>query len=121
MGIVRTYQDLEVWQTSIELAVDITRLANQLPQSELYALGLQLRRAAISVPSNIAEGYGRSTRPEYVRFLRIARGSNAEVSSLLIIATRLGYLSEARAARTRETNDRIAAMLTRLLQTLEGR
>ena len=121
MGIVRTYQDLEVWQTAIDLAVDVTRLSNQLPQSELYALGLQLRRAALSVPSNIAEGYGRSTTPEYVRFLRIARGSNAEVSSILVVASRLGYLSEEESTRTRQTNDRIAAMLTRLLQTLEGR
>jgi four helix bundle protein len=121
MGIVRTYQDLEVWQVAIELAVEVTRLANRFPGNELYALGLQLRRAAVSVSSNIAEGYGRSTRPEYVRFLRIARGSNAEVSSLLVVAERLGYLNGETAARPRETSECVAAMLTRLLQTLEGR
>ena len=121
MGMVRTYQDLEVWQVAIELAVDVTRLANRLPDNELYALGLQLRRAAVSVSCNIAEGYGRSTRHEYVRFLRIARGSNAELSSLLVVAQRLAYVTHEDAERLCATCDRVAAMLTRLLQALAGR
>jgi hypothetical protein len=71
---VRSYRDLIAWQKAMDLAVAVFRLTDGLPRREVYALGAQLRRAAMSVPSNIAEGQGRGATKEYVRFLRIARG-----------------------------------------------
>ena len=121
MAFVHSYRDLDVWRCAVDLAVNVTLMANRLPANELFALGLQLRRAAVSVSSNIAEGYGRSTRPEYIRFLRIARGSAAEVSSLLTITERLQYVSSEDIGVSKALCERVSAMLTRLLQTLEGR
>lgn len=85
------YRGLAAWQRSMELTQTIYELTGSFPPSERFALSDQLRRAAISVPSNIAEGYGRATRGEYVQFLGHARGSAFEIETQLLLACSLGY------------------------------
>ena len=75
----KRYKDLLVWQKSTDLVVEIYRVAKLLPKEELYALSNQMRRAAVSIPSNIAEGQARASQKEFVQFLSIAKGSNAEL------------------------------------------
>ena len=89
---LQTYRDLEAWKKSIDLVESVYRIAADLPSEEKYGPCSQIRRAAVSVPSNVAEGYGRSHRGDYLHHLSIARGSLAEVETLLTIAVRLGFL-----------------------------
>lgn len=86
---MNSYQDLIVWQKSIELVVEIYRLTNLFPKSEIYGLTNQMRKSAVSIPSNIAEGYNRKHRQEYIQFIRIAFGSGAELETQMIIAKKL--------------------------------
>jgi four helix bundle protein len=86
-----SFRDLIVWQRAVELAVAIYALTNSFPPSEQFGLTSQLRRSGISVASNIAEGFGRSTRGEYLQFLGHARGSNSEIETQLVIARALGF------------------------------
>ena len=95
---VSDYRQLVVWQKSIELAVQTYRLSRRFPREEAYGLAAQIRRAAVSVSANIAEGNGRRHRREYVNHLSIARGSLREVETLAEIAWRLGYITAAELA-----------------------
>ena len=88
-GKIQSYRDLIVWRKSKELAKHIYRSTESMPKSELFGLASQMRRAAVSIPSNIVEGYNRKTRPEYIRGLRIASGSQAELSTQWEIAVEL--------------------------------
>jgi four helix bundle protein len=88
------YRDLVVWQMGIGLAMQVYELTGKIPQHEVYGLTNQLRRAAVSVPSNIAEGQARKFPGEFRRFLRIALGSLAEIDTQLVIATKLGYVAD---------------------------
>jgi four helix bundle protein len=92
--MVRTFRDLVVWQKAMELVTEIYRMTQKLPKEEMFGLISQLRRAAVSVPSNIAEGQGRLTEKEFRQFLGNARGSLSEVETQIIIAKNLGYLDE---------------------------
>ncbi len=89
----RKHHDLLAWQQSISLVKEIYRLTESFPQSELYALTSQMRRAAVSVPANIAEGMGRNSTKELLRFLAIARGSLSELETYLVLAREPGYAS----------------------------
>jgi four helix bundle protein len=89
---VQSYRDLRVWNTAVELTLEVYRITESFPQSERFGLTAQLRRAAVSVPSNIAEGHARNTRGEYRQFLSIARGSAVEVEVQLFLAEQLGYV-----------------------------
>lgn len=89
-----TYKDLKVWQTAMDMAVSVYRSTKSFPKEETYGLTIQIRRAAVSVASNIAEGKGRSSDKELLQFLRYARGSLFEVETQIAIAQRLGYMSE---------------------------
>ncbi len=89
--MAKSYRDLFVWQRAIQMTLAAYKLTAGFPKDETYGLTSQLRRASVSVASNIAEGYGRGTRGEYKQFLAIARGSNCEVQTQLIIARELGY------------------------------
>ena len=93
MGEVKNYQDLIVWQKAMDLVVEIYRLTKKFPKEEFYGLTNQMRRAAVSIPSNIAEGHTRNSRREYLNFLSVAQGSRAEVETQMLIAVRLGYLT----------------------------
>jgi four helix bundle protein len=111
---IQSYEDLRVWQNAITLCESVYELTRSFPEGERFGLTSQLRRAAVSVPSNIAEGWGRGTRADYVRFLRVARGSLFEVRTQLIIARRVGLCSsEATDAPLRVVDD-----VRRLLQGL---
>jgi four helix bundle protein len=89
--MVKSFRDLVVWQRSIQLSLAIYRLTAAFPVEERHGLSSQLRRAGVSVPSNIAEGYGRGSRKEYRQFLAIARGSTLEVQTQLTIARELSF------------------------------
>ena len=92
MATVKTYRDLEVWQKAMAFVEDVYKAVKTFPREEQYGLSDQIRRAAVSIPSNIAEGFGRDSNAEFLRFLAIARGSLYEVSTQLEIAHRLGFL-----------------------------
>ena len=85
MGKLNSYQDLLVWQKSVELCVEIYKLVKLLPKEEMYGLSDQMRRAVVSIPSNIAEGYTRKSTNEYLNFLSIANGSRTELETQLLI------------------------------------
>ena len=89
--MVRSFRDLLAWQRAIQLSVAIYRLTKEFPREELYGLSSQIRRSAVSVPSNIAEGHGRLNTGEYRQFLGVARGSNFELQTQLEIARALEY------------------------------
>ena len=89
---ISDYRNLIVWQKAMKLAVEVYGLTSKLPKEELYGLTNQLRRAAVSIPSNIAEGNGRGSSKEYLRFLYIARGSKSEVETQLLLCVELNYL-----------------------------
>lgn len=110
----QSFKDLTVWQKAIALTLAIYKLTESFPQAERYGLTDQLRRAAVSVASNIAEGYGRSTRGEYLQFLGHARGSNCEVETQLVIAAALGFGIES----DRATAVKLCADVSRLLRGL---
>jgi len=88
---VKTHKDLEIWQRGIRFVEDIYRVTRSFPKEELYGLTSQMRRAAVSYPSNIAEGAARSSKKEYVQYLYISLGSLSEVETQLMISGRLGY------------------------------
>jgi four helix bundle protein len=94
MGKIASYRDLIVWQKGKELGKRIYRATEKMPRREMFGLTAQMRRAAVSIPSNIAEGYNRKTRPEYIRGLRISSGSQAELSTQWEIATELGMIKD---------------------------
>ena len=91
---LRTHKDLEVWKQSIDLVSTVYRISKTFPHEERYGLANQMRRAAVSISSNIAEGAGRGSRKEFSQFLHIALGSLSEVETQIIIAKRLGYLDD---------------------------
>ena len=89
---IRSYKDLIAWRKAFALGLNIYRATERLPDDERYGLKSQLRRGGVSVASNIAEGYGRGTKQDYVRFLRVARGALYEIETQLLFAGQLGYL-----------------------------
>ena len=94
MTSLKSYQELIAWKKSMDLAEQVYRVTRTFPKEELYGLTSQVRRAAVSVPSNIAEGQSQSSTSDFLRFLAIARGSLAELETQLLLATRVGYLGE---------------------------
>ena len=90
--MLKNYKELKVWQRSYQLCLKIYKITKRFPNEEKYGLTSQIRRAAVSVPSNIAEGYGRKTTPEYIRFLYIAYGSNCEMETQILLSGDLGYI-----------------------------
>ena len=93
MGVIKTFEDLVVWQKSIQLTKLIYQIVKKFPSEERYALADQLKRASISVPSNIAEGYSRRTAVDYKRFLSIALGSVYEIQTQIRIGIELNYIA----------------------------
>jgi four helix bundle protein len=93
MGLIKSYKDLEIWQEGIRLVREIYALTKEFPKEELYGLTSQMRRAAVSIPANIAEGYARHHRNEYRQFLYITLGSLAELETLGIVSCELTLLA----------------------------
>jgi four helix bundle protein len=119
MSEIRSYKDLLVWQKAMELAERVFVVTKQLPADERFGLISQLRRASVSVPSNIAEGYGRGTRPDYLRFLRTARGSLFEIATQLQLSSRFGYLNVQTHDELIEKVDECGRILAGLIRKLE--
>jgi len=92
--MLKNYKELKVWQKSYQLCIEIYTITKEFPKDERYGLTSQIRRAAVSVPSNIAEGYGRKTTPEYMRSLYIAYGSNCELETQILLSGDLGYIKD---------------------------
>lgn len=118
---IRDHRDLDVWRLAMDLAVEIYAVTAKFPREETYGLISQIRRAAVSISANIAEGYGRETTGAYIQFLRIAQGSTREVQSLLELSARLHYLSPDSAAPGDLMIIRISKMLRSLIRVLENR
>jgi four helix bundle protein len=117
-GMAKTYKELQVWRKSVQLALELYRLTQNFPVEERYGLTSQLRRAGVSIPSNIAEGYGRGTRGEYKQFLCHARGSTLEVQTQLIIARELGYCDFAQFDKVDALSEEVRKMLYAIIVKL---
>jgi four helix bundle protein len=92
MGEIKTFRDLVAWQKSMQLAKEVYKATSLMPDSERFGLTAQMRRAAVSIPSNIAEGHGRQSLPDYIRFLKTSRGSLMELQTQLLLAQDLGFI-----------------------------
>lgn len=114
MAQLRSYKELIVWQRSIELVKATFVLTETFPKSELYGITSQMRRAAVSIPSNIAEGYGRKSSKEYAQALSIAYGSALELETQLIIAQKLGFATGENYTNTIQILEEVLKMLNRL-------
>lgn len=113
------YRDLLAWQAAMQIAEDVYLLTENLPKHELFSLTNQLRRAAISVPSNIAEGHGRNSPKEFNHFLGIALGSLAELETQLLLTVRLKYIDGSQLVHILKTTDETAKMLKGLQKSLK--
>ena len=113
---MKGHKDLDVWKKSMDLVVEIYNITKKFPTNEIYGLSSQIKRAAISVPSNIAEGAGRKGEKEFIQFLYIGLGSLAEIETQLILAKRLNFVSEIEV--TLENIDKIKQMLNGLIRYL---
>jgi carbamoyl-phosphate synthase large subunit len=118
MSDIKSYRDLKVWQEAIFLAEQVYRITGQLPADERFGLRTQAQRAAVSVPANIAEGFGRSGRLEYARFVGVARGSLMELETHLTLMVRLELIDRAAMLCAWETAQKVGKMLTALRRSL---
>jgi four helix bundle protein len=118
--MLQSYRELVVWQKAMELATLVYRLTESFPKREIYGLVAQLRRAGVSVPSNIAEGYGRGSRKEYVQFLSIAQGSLKELETQ-ILSEKLAYATAAQVAKLLSEAEVVGKMLGSLIRSLKAR
>ncbi|MHC4213052.1 MAG: four helix bundle protein [Planctomycetota bacterium] len=115
---IRRFQDLEIWKRSVALVEQIYRVTTSFPKDELYGLTSQIRRAAVSIPSNIAEGFSRFHNKEYKQFLHIALGSCAELTTQFIIASKLNYLEDKKAGILINEIDEISKMTMSLIKKI---
>ncbi|MBI1648036.1 four helix bundle protein [Capnocytophaga sp. 051621] len=115
---IEDYKDLIVWQRSMELAEEVYRLVKKLSKEELFALSDQIRRAVISIPSNIAEGYERNSTKEYIHFLSIAKGSKAELETQLLLCTKIHYLNNSDIEKSISLIQEIGKMINSLQKHL---
>lgn len=118
MSVIKTYQDLEVWQKARELVKETYQLSKRLPKEETYALSDQMRRAAVSIPSNIAEGFGRSGSKDYPHFLTVALGSTYELETQLALCEDLRLLEHSEITPALALCTSIAMMLNKLIKRL---
>lgn len=120
-GALQNHRDLKVWQISVDLVETVYRLSRDWPNHELYGLVSQARRASVSIPANIAEGAGRRSTGEFMQFVGVARGSLAELETLLVVAARLGYLEDDVLEILMKDVAEVGRMLTGLMQSLRDR
>ncbi|MGN7291558.1 four helix bundle protein [Rhizobium sp. SAFR-030] len=116
---MNSYRDLKVWQRAMDLAVESYELSRDLPANETYGLGSQIKRAAVSVPANIAEGYGRHSTGAYVQHLKIAQGSLNELETHLLLSVRLALMLERRVVKSISLSDEVGKMLWSLIRSLQ--
>lgn len=118
---MKSHRDLDVWQRAMDFTVIVYEVTRGFPKDEVYGLTSQMRRAVVSIPSNIAEGAARASSAEYVRFLNIAIGSASELDTQNEIAGRLGYLSEAAKAQLTSTAKSLSRPLISLRNSIQRR
>jgi four helix bundle protein len=94
MNEIKSYKDLLIWQKGIDIVLLTYKLISDFPKDELYALSSQIKRSSVSIPSNIAEGYGRQSTQSYIQFIKIARGSLCELETQLIVAQKLNFIKD---------------------------
>jgi four helix bundle protein len=114
-----SFKDLAVWQRAIQLTVAVYKITPSFPASERFSLTNQLRRASVSIASNIAEGYGRSTKGEYLQFLGHARGSKCEVETQLVISKELSFGLEKERQLAESLADEVGRMLVTMMRKLQ--
>jgi len=119
--MLTNYNELKGWQRAYRLCLGIYKLTKPFPKDEQYNLTSQIRRAAVSIPSNIAEGYGRRTTPDYIRALYIAYGSNCELETQIMLSGDLGYIGEQSLESLREDIREVERMLKALIRSLENK
>ncbi len=118
--LVNGYKDLIVWQKAITLSVEVYQLVKLLPKIETYGLADQMRRAVVSIPSNIAEGKGRNSAREFVHFLSIARGSQKELETQIYLCTQLEYITDEDASTAFNLCEEVGKMLNALIIKLQS-
>ena len=118
--MIKDHKDLTVWQKSMSLVTSTYKLVRRLPKEESYALSDQMRRAAVSIPSNIAEGYNRQSDKELLQFLYIARGSKAELDTQILIAINLGYFSSDDAKETMLLSEETGKLLNSFISCVKN-
>ena len=118
---VQKYEDLIVWQKAMDLVTEVYGLAKLLPGDEIYALSNQMKRAVVSIPSNIAEGQERNTTKDFINHLYIAKGSKGELETQLLICVRLQFLKQSQIAKAQNLLSEIGKMLNALIQSLSAK
>ena len=121
MTYLQSYKELIVWQKSMELAREIYLLTKNFPKSELYGIVMQIRRAVVSIPSNIAEGYGRKSTKEFIQFSTIAYGSLLELETQLILSKQLKFVEEIKFIRSEQLLEEISKMLRSMIMKLKAK
>ncbi|KQU50890.1 four helix bundle protein [Bosea sp. Leaf344] len=116
---IRSYRDLRVWQEAMALAELVYRVTKLFPRDEMFGLTSQMRRACVSIPANIAEGYGRESAGAYQQFLRIAQGSVKELETHALIACRVGMVGEEETAGLLSKTEAVGKMLRALIRSLD--
>jgi four helix bundle protein len=115
---MKGFKSLIAWQKAYALTLDIYKVSGNFPKEEIYAMTSQIRRAAVSIPSNIAEGYERNHRKEYLHFLSVAKGSLGEIETQLLLAKDLNYIKESLHAEIDAKRSEVGRLLTGLLKSL---
>ena len=118
--LIKPHKRLEVWKKAIDLTVDVYKHSEKFPKTEVYGLTSQIRRAAVSIPSNVAEGAARQTRKEFINYLHIAQGSLSELDTQLVIANRLEYISGGIYKDIENKIETISKMITGLIKSLKN-
>jgi len=119
--MLKNYKELKVWQRSYQLCLEVYRITKGFPKQEEYGLTSQMRRAAMSIPCNIAEGYGRKTTPEYIRYLYIAYGSICELETQVLFSGDFGYIKTDRISKLQCDIGEIERMLKAPIKSLENK
>lgn len=118
-GAIRSHKDLDVWKSAMSLAERLYKETSTFPRDEVYGMTAQIRRAGVSIPANIAEGYGRSQTGQFAQFIRISLGSAQELDTHVMLAGRFGFLSQSTADSLQGDCERVTKMLRGLLRSLE--
>jgi four helix bundle protein len=118
--MLNSYKDLIVWQKSFDLVILVFKLTHKFPKAEIYGLVSQMRRSAVSIPSNIAEGYSRGHRQEYIQFLRTAFASGAELETQILLSKELEFLVTKDFIRVNDLLVEVQKMLNKLISTLSS-
>ena len=117
--MLRSFKELKVWKKSYDLCLKAYRITAAFPKDERYGLTSQIKRSAVSIPSNIAEGYGRKTTVDYVRFLYISYGSTCELETQILLAGDLGFIDTGNLGETLRSVKEVERMLKALIRALE--